>query len=60
VAAVEAQPYFPDLEVAAIEGGSHSVFYVNLDETVGHILAFCLPSMVRYVFATVAECMVHC
>ncbi|KAJ7821532.1 alpha/beta-hydrolase [Mycena olivaceomarginata] len=42
VAAAEARPYFTDLEVAAIEGGSHSVFYDNLDETVGHILAFCL------------------
>jgi pimeloyl-ACP methyl ester carboxylesterase len=42
VGAAEARPYFTDLEVAAIEGGSHSVFYDNLDETVGHILAFCL------------------
>ncbi|KAJ7821535.1 hypothetical protein B0H14DRAFT_3146683 [Mycena olivaceomarginata] len=42
VAAAEARPYFTDLEVAVIEGGSHSVFYDNLDETVGHILAFFL------------------
>ncbi|KAF7350931.1 AB hydrolase-1 domain-containing protein [Mycena sanguinolenta] len=42
VAAKEARPYFTDLEVVAIEGGSHSVFYDNLDETVAHILAFCL------------------
>ncbi|KAJ7817275.1 alpha/beta-hydrolase [Mycena olivaceomarginata] len=42
VAAAEARPYFTDLEVAAIESGSHSVFYDNLDETVGRILAFCL------------------
>ncbi|KAJ7821547.1 Alpha/Beta hydrolase protein [Mycena olivaceomarginata] len=42
VAAAEARPYFTDLEVAAIEGGSHSVFYDSLDETVGHILVFCL------------------
>jgi pimeloyl-ACP methyl ester carboxylesterase len=42
VAAVEAWPYFTDLEVVAIEVGSHLVFYDNLDKTVGHILAFCL------------------
>ncbi|KAJ6488275.1 alpha/beta-hydrolase [Mycena vitilis] len=41
VAAAEARPHFTDLEVAAIEGGSHSVFYDNLDETIGRILAFC-------------------
>ncbi|KAJ6593205.1 alpha/beta-hydrolase [Mycena capillaripes] len=42
VVTAEARPYFTNLEVAAIEGGSHSVFYDNLDETVGHILSFCL------------------
>ncbi|KAJ6497450.1 alpha/beta-hydrolase [Mycena sanguinolenta] len=42
VAAAEARPYFTDLTVVPIEGGSHSVFYDNLDETVDHILAFCL------------------
>ncbi|KAJ7270171.1 Alpha/Beta hydrolase protein [Mycena haematopus] len=42
VVAAEARPYFTDLEVVAIEGGSHSVFYDNVDETVDHILSFCL------------------
>ncbi|KAJ7099351.1 alpha/beta-hydrolase [Mycena belliarum] len=42
VVAAEARRYFPDLEVAAVEGGSHAVFYDRLDETVGHILPFCL------------------
>ncbi|KAJ7840507.1 alpha/beta-hydrolase [Mycena olivaceomarginata] len=42
VAAAEARPYFTDLEVVVIEGRSHLVFYDNLDETVGHILVFCL------------------
>ncbi|KAF7362468.1 AB hydrolase-1 domain-containing protein [Mycena venus] len=42
VFAAEARPYFTDLEVAAIEGGRHSVFYDNVDETVRHILSFCL------------------
>ncbi|KAF7362441.1 AB hydrolase-1 domain-containing protein [Mycena venus] len=42
IVTTEARPYFTDLEVAAIEGGSHSVFYDNVGETVGHILSFCL------------------
>jgi len=42
VVAAHARPHFTRLEVVAIEGGSHSVFYDNLDETVGHILPFCL------------------
>ncbi|KAJ6534051.1 alpha/beta-hydrolase [Mycena vulgaris] len=42
VVAAEARHHFVDFEVAAIEGGSHSVFYDNVDETVGHILPFCL------------------
>ncbi|KAJ7935372.1 Alpha/Beta hydrolase protein [Mycena leptocephala] len=42
VVTAEARPYFTDLEVVPIQGGSHSVFYDNLDETVDHILSFCL------------------
>ncbi|KAF8161724.1 Alpha/Beta hydrolase protein [Mycena galopus ATCC 62051] len=42
VVAADARPHFKDLEVVAIEGGSHSVFYDNLDETVRHILSFCI------------------
>ncbi|KAJ7496636.1 hypothetical protein FB451DRAFT_1119524 [Mycena latifolia] len=42
VVAAEAGRYFVNLEVTAIEGGSHSVFYDSLDETVEHILPFCL------------------
>jgi pimeloyl-ACP methyl ester carboxylesterase len=42
VGAAEARPHFVNLEVVVIEGGSHSVFYDNVDETVGHILPFCL------------------
>ncbi|KAJ7173717.1 Alpha/Beta hydrolase protein [Mycena filopes] len=42
IGAAEARPYFTDLEVVAIEGGSHTVFYDSFEETVGHILRFCL------------------
>jgi pimeloyl-ACP methyl ester carboxylesterase len=42
VVTAEARPYFTNLEVVPIQGGSHSVFYDNLDETVNHILSFCL------------------
>ncbi|KAJ7125351.1 Alpha/Beta hydrolase protein [Mycena epipterygia] len=42
IGASEARPYFTNLEVAAVEGGSHSIFYDSVDETLGHILRFCL------------------
>ncbi|KAJ7750082.1 alpha/beta-hydrolase [Mycena maculata] len=42
VVAAHARPYFTNLEVVAIEGGSHSPFFDNMDVTVGHILSFCL------------------
>ncbi|KAJ6631403.1 alpha/beta-hydrolase [Mycena sp. CBHHK59/15] len=42
VVADDARPHFKNLKVARIEGGSHSVFYDDLDETVRHILPFCL------------------
>ncbi|KAJ7286947.1 hypothetical protein C8J57DRAFT_574111 [Mycena rebaudengoi] len=40
VVAEQARPHFTDLEVAVVMGGSHSIFYDSLDETVGHILRF--------------------
>ncbi|KAJ7503180.1 alpha/beta-hydrolase [Mycena galericulata] len=42
VAAADARPHFTNLEVVAIEEGSHTPFYDNLDETLDHILSFCL------------------
>ncbi|KAJ7125355.1 Alpha/Beta hydrolase protein [Mycena epipterygia] len=42
VVAAESRPHFTNFEVAAVEGGSHSIFYDSVDETVGHILRFCL------------------
>ncbi|KAJ7125387.1 Alpha/Beta hydrolase protein [Mycena epipterygia] len=42
IVAEEARPHFTNFEVAAVEGGSHSIFYDDVDETVGHILRFCL------------------
>ncbi|KAJ7503179.1 alpha/beta-hydrolase [Mycena galericulata] len=42
VVAAQARPHFTNLEVVAIEGGSHTPFYDNFDEIVGHILSFCL------------------
>ncbi|KAJ7721466.1 alpha/beta-hydrolase [Mycena metata] len=42
IGAAEARLYFTDLEVVAIEGGSHTVFYDSFEETVGHLLRFCL------------------
>ncbi|KAJ7198505.1 alpha/beta-hydrolase [Mycena pura] len=42
VAVGEARAYFTDLVDAPIEGGSHCVFYDDLDETVRRILSFCL------------------
>ncbi|KAJ7503181.1 alpha/beta-hydrolase [Mycena galericulata] len=40
--AEDARPHFTDLEVVEIQGGSHAPFYDNVDETLGHILSFCL------------------
>ena len=42
VAVGEARAYFTDLVDAPIKGGSHCVFYDDLDETVRRILSFCL------------------
>ncbi|KAJ7033416.1 Alpha/Beta hydrolase protein [Mycena alexandri] len=42
IGAAEARPYFTNLEVVAIEGGSHTVFYDSFEETVSHLLRFCL------------------
>ncbi|KAJ7143509.1 alpha/beta-hydrolase [Mycena crocata] len=42
IVTAETRPHFTNLEVVEIKGGSHSVFYDNLDEAVGHIVAFCL------------------
>ncbi|KAJ7647850.1 Alpha/Beta hydrolase protein [Roridomyces roridus] len=42
IVAAHARPHFTNLEVLTIEGGSHSLFYDNLDETVESILPFCL------------------
>ncbi|KAJ7125344.1 alpha/beta-hydrolase, partial [Mycena epipterygia] len=42
IVAAEARPHFTNFEVAAVEGGSHSIFYDSVDETAGHILRFCL------------------
>ncbi|KAJ7125354.1 alpha/beta-hydrolase [Mycena epipterygia] len=42
IVAAEARSHFTNFEVAAVEGGSHSIFYDSVDETVGHILRFCL------------------
>ncbi|KAJ7721456.1 Alpha/Beta hydrolase protein [Mycena metata] len=42
IGAAEARPYFTNLEVVVIEGGSHTVFYDSFEETVGHLLRFCL------------------
>ncbi|KAK7033824.1 AB hydrolase-1 domain-containing protein [Favolaschia claudopus] len=41
VVAEDARRYFRALEVVAIEGGSHAVFYDNLEETVERIVGFC-------------------
>ncbi|KAK7057745.1 AB hydrolase-1 domain-containing protein [Favolaschia claudopus] len=41
VVAEDAGRYFRDLEVVAVEGGSHAVFYDEVDETVGRIVGFC-------------------